>query len=103
MVSASLSRGEDSTGEEMIFFLITLTGLASRSLFCDRLLGTGTFLLTNIFLLLVISAAVTICIITAHTNNNMVTILLSMVSSVCYLTPSTLCYRLVCDVRLVSD
>ena len=71
----SLSRGEDrgeDRGEERgeaglrIFFLMTLSGLTPLRCDCvkfceDKLFSIGTFLLTNIFLFLIISAAVTIC------------------------------------------
>ena len=79
VASVRLSRGEDSTGEaeEMIFFLTTLTG--RDFLFCDKLFIIGSFLLTNIFLLLLISAVATKSIITIPTRQDIISNLLFMV------------------------
>ena len=66
----SLSRGEDRGDAGLrIFFLMTLSGLTPLRCDCvkfceDKLFSIGTFLLTNIFLFLIISAAVTISIMT---------------------------------------
>ena len=79
VASVRLSRGDDSTGEaeEMIFFLTTLTG--RDVLFCDKLFIIGSFLLTNIFLLLLISAVATKSIITIPTRQDIISNLLFMV------------------------